>query len=73
VKLYFERDYGEKIFRDLKKYEEISPIRHRKESKVFGIIFACTLALRMKIALRTMLSDIRETIVSTEMPLKQLH
>jgi len=73
VKLYFERDYVEKVFRDLKTFEEIAPIRHRKESRVLGIIFVCTLALRMKIALRTILSDMREPIMSTEMLLKQLH
>ncbi len=72
VKLYFERDYVEKVFRDLKTFEEIAPIRHRKESRVFGIIFVCTLALRLKIALRTMLADLKENKVSVEILLKQL-
>ena len=72
MKLYFERDYVEKVFRDLKTFEEIAPIRHRKESRVFGIIFVCTLALRLKIALRTMLTELKENKVSVEMLLKQL-
>jgi transposase len=72
VKLYFERDYVEKVFRDLKTFEEIAPIRHRKESRVLGIIFVCTLALRLKIALRTMIADLKETTVSVEMILRQL-
>jgi transposase len=72
VKLYFERDYVEKVFRDLKTFEEIAPIRHRKESRVLGIIFVCTLALRLKIALRTMLADLKETTVSVGMILRQL-
>jgi len=72
VMRYFERDYVEKVFRDLKTYEEIAPIRHRKESRVLGIIFVCTLALRLKIALRVMLAGIKGNNVSAEMLLKQL-
>lgn len=72
VRMYFERDFVEKVFRDLKTFEEIAPIRHRKESRVLGIMFVCTLALRLKIALRTMLETVGEKNVSAEMLLKQL-
>lgn len=72
VRMYFERDFVEKVFRDLKTFEEISPIRHRKESRVLGIMFVCTLALRLKIALRKMLENVEEKNVSAEMLLKQL-
>ena len=72
VMRYFERDYVEKVFRDLKTYEEIAPIRHRKESRVIGIMFVCTLALRLKIALRTMLAEVKGNKLSAEMFLKQL-
>jgi transposase len=72
VRLYFERDYVEKIFRDLKTFEEIAPIRHRKESRVLGIMFVCTLALRLKIALRTMLAELKNFKISAEILLKQL-
>ena len=72
VMRYFERDFVEKVFRDLKTFEEIAPIRHRKESRVRGIMFVCTLALRLKVALRMMLAGIKDTKVSAEMFLKQL-
>lgn len=72
VRLYFERDYVEKIFRDLKTFEEIAPIRHRKESRVLGIIFVCTLSLRLKIALRTLLTEVKNTKLNAENLLKQL-
>ena len=45
VMTYFEKDFIEKVFRELKTYEEIGPIRHRLESRVMAIIFVCTLAL----------------------------
>jgi len=72
VMTYFERDFVEKVFRDLKTFEEIAPIRHRKESRVLGIMFVCTLALRLKIALRTMLAETKDARVSAEGFLKQL-
>lgn len=72
VMRYFERDFVEKVFRDLKTFEEIAPIRHRKESRVRGIMFVCTLALRLKVAVRMMLAGIKDTQVSAEMFLKQL-
>lgn len=72
VMMYFERDFVEKVFRDLKLFEEIAPIRHRKESRVLGIIFVCTLALRLKVALRTMLEKVRNNDLSVEILLKQL-
>lgn len=72
VRLYFERDYVEKVFRDLKTFEEIAPIRHRKESRVIGIIFVCTLALRFKIALRTMLTKVNNNKLTVDILLKQL-
>ncbi|KAF5045117.1 hypothetical protein DSECCO2_484620 [anaerobic digester metagenome] len=72
VMKYFERDFVEKVFRDLKTFEEIAPIRHRKESRVLGIMFVCTLALRLKVALRTMLAEVKDTKLSAEKFLKQL-
>ena len=69
---YFERDFVEMVFRDLKTFEEIALIRHRKESRVLGIMFVCTLALRLKIALRTMLAETKDARVSAEGFLKQL-
>ena len=72
VRMYFERDFVEKVFRDLKTFEEIAPIRHRKESRVLGIMFVCTLALRLKIALRAMLETVEEKNVSVEVLLKQM-
>ena len=72
VQMYFERDFVEKTFRDLKTFEEIAPIRHRKESRVLGIMFVCSLALRLKIALRKMLKENCKQKISAEMLLKKL-
>jgi transposase len=60
VKAYFEKDFIEKVFRELKTYEEIGPIRHRLESRVMAIIFVCTLALRLKVVLRTLLLKVKD-------------
>jgi len=72
VMQYFERDFVEKVFRDLKLFEEIAPIRHRKESRILGIMFVCTLALRLKVALRTMLEGAKDKDLSGEKFLKQI-
>lgn len=72
VMQYFERDFVEKVFRDLKLFEEIAPIRHRKESRILGIVFVCTLALRLKVALRTMLEGTKDKDLSGEKFLKQI-
>lgn len=72
VKMYFERDFVEKVFSDLKGYEEIAPIRHRRESRVLGIMFICTLALRMKTMLRFLLEKVPGEKLSPEQLLKQL-
>lgn len=72
VMKYFERDFVEKVFRDLKLFEEIAPIRHRKESRILGIMFVCTLALRLKVALRTMLERAKDKDLSGEKFLKQI-
>lgn len=72
VRIYFEKGFVEKIFRDLKTYEEIAPLRHRCESRVLGILFVCTLALRLKTMLRTMLDDVHDTRWNTECLLKKL-
>jgi transposase len=69
---YFERDFVEKVFRDLKLFEEIAPIRHRKESRILGIMVVCTLALRLKVALRTMLEGAKDKDLSGEQFLKQI-
>lgn len=72
VMKYFERDFVEKVFRDLKLFEEIAPIRHRKESRILGIMVVCTLALRLKVALRTMLEGAKDEDLSGEQFLKQI-
>ena len=72
VMKYFERDFAEKVFRDLKLFEEIAPIRHRKESRILGIMVVCTLALRLKVALRTMLEGAKDKDLSGEQFLKQI-
>lgn len=72
VMKYFERDFAEKVFRDLKLFEEIAPIRHRKESRILGIMVVCTLALRLKVALRTMLEGAKDEDLSGEQFLKQI-
>jgi transposase len=72
VMKYFERDFVEKVFRDLKLFEEIAPIRHRKESRILGIMVVCTLALRLKVALRTMLEGAKDKDLSGEQFLKQI-
>ncbi len=72
VRIYFEKDYVEKVFRDLKTFEEVAPIRHRRESRVLGVIFVCTLALRLKTALRVMLETEGKKEMSAEELLKKL-
>ena len=72
VMMYFERDFVEKVFRDLKAFEEIAPIRHRKESRVLGIMFVCTLALRLKTALRATLAEVKDNTMSVDVLLKLL-
>jgi len=73
VQRYFERDYVEKVFRDLKSFEEIGPIRHRLETRVTAIMFVCTLALRIKVAMRTMMMEnLKNTVISPELLLKKL-
>ena len=60
------------MFRDLKTFEEVAPIRHRRESRVLGVIFVCTLALRLKTALRVMLETEGKKEMSAEELLKKL-
>jgi transposase len=72
VRMYFEKDFVEKIFRDLKTYEEIAPLRHRRESRILGILFVCTLALRLKTALRIMLDAVNEKKWNADSLLKKL-
>jgi len=73
VQTYFERAFIEDVFCDLKSFEEIAPIRHRLETRVLGIMFVCTLALRLKVALRTMMTNVKsEKKYSTETLLKKL-
>jgi len=73
VKTYIEKDFIEKLFENVKSYEEIQPLRHRLESRVFAIIFVCTLALRLKAALRWIIhAKKRESDLSVEMLMKKL-
>jgi transposase len=73
VKTYIEKDFIEKLFENIKSYEEIQPLRHRLESRVFAIIFVCTLALRLKAALRWIIhAKGRESNLSVEMLMKKL-
>lgn len=73
VRIYFEKDYIEKVFRNLKSFEEIGPIRHRLETRVTAILFICTLALRLKVVLRTFLLRLnKKPDISAEMLLKKL-
>lgn len=73
VQMYFEKDFVEKVFRDLKSFEEIGPIRHRLETRVTAILFVCSLALRIKVALRTMMKkSLKNSNVTPELLLKKL-
>ena len=73
VKSYIEKDFIEKLFENVKSYEEIQPLRHRLESRVFAIIFVCTLALRLKAALRWIIhANKQESDLSVEMLMKKL-
>ena len=73
VQAYFERAFIEDVFYDLKAFEEIAPVRHRLETRVLGIMFVCTLALRLKVALRTMMNSVKpEKKWSPETLLKKL-
>lgn len=73
VQAYFERAFIEDVFYDLKSFEEIAPVRHRLETRVLGIMFVCTLALRLKVALRTMMESVNpEKKLSPETLLKKL-
>ena len=73
IKTYIEKDFIEKLFENVKSFEEIQPLRHRLESRVLGIIFVCTLALRLKAALRWIIhSKERESDMSVEMLMKKL-
>jgi transposase len=73
VHAYFERAFIEDVFYDLKSFEEIAPVRHRLETRVLGIMFVCTLALRLKVALRTMMNSVKsEKKLSPETLLKKL-
>lgn len=47
IKTYFEKDFVEKVFRTLKTFEEIEPVRHRLEQRVRAYIFVCVLAFRL--------------------------
>jgi len=59
VTSYFEKDFIEKVFRCLKTDEEIAPVRHRLEQRVRAYFFVCMLALRLRIALKTKLEQMR--------------
>jgi len=73
VQTYFEKDFVEKVFRDLKSFEEIGPIRHRLETRVTAIMFVCTLALRIKVAMRTMMmKNLKNAEITPEFLLKKL-
>jgi len=73
VQAYFERAFIEDLFHDLKSFEEIAPVRHRLEPRILGIIFVCTLALRLKVALRTMMTAVKsESKLTPETLLKKL-
>ncbi len=47
VKAYFEKDFIEKAFRNLKTHEELEPVRHRLDRRVRAYIFVCVLATRL--------------------------
>nr|CBH37089.1 putative transposase, C-terminal part [uncultured archaeon] len=47
IKTYFEKDFVEKVFRTLKTFEEIVPVRHRLVQRVRAYIFVCVLAFRL--------------------------
>lgn len=47
VKSYFEKDFIEKVFRTLKTYEDLEPVRHRLEQRVRAYMFVCVLAYRL--------------------------
>jgi transposase len=73
VQAYFERAFIEDMFHDLKTFEEIAPVRHRLEPRVLGIMFVCTLALRLKVALRTIMTGVKsDKKLSPETLLKKL-
>ena len=57
VKSYFEKDYIEKVFRILKTYENIEPVRHRLEHRVRAYMFVCVLAYRLLAVLRSKISN----------------
>ena len=59
VQAYFEREFIEDVFHDLKSFEEVAPVRHRLETRVLGIMFVCSLALRLKVGLRTMMTCVK--------------
>jgi hypothetical protein len=56
---YFEKDFIEKLFRCLKTEEEIAPVRHRLEYRVRAYFFVCMLALRLRLALKARLHNMR--------------
>lgn len=72
VQRYFEKDFVERVFRNLKTFEEITPTCHCKESRVLGIVFVCTLALRLKTVLRVRLESAKDKKWSVEVLLKHL-
>jgi len=47
VRAYFEKDFIEKVFRILKTWEEVEPVRHRREWRVRAYLFVCVLAYRL--------------------------
>lgn len=57
VKIYFEKDFVEKVFRTFKTEEEIEPVRHRLENRVRAYMFVCALAYRLLATLRFRLSE----------------
>ena len=61
IKTYFEKDFVEKVFRTLKTFEEIEPVRHRLEQRVRAYIFVCVLAFRLMADLQYRLIKISGT------------
>ncbi len=55
VRMYFSKDFVEKVFRTLK--TEAEPVKHRLEHRVRAYLFVCMLACRLVAALRYQLEE----------------
>jgi transposase len=58
VNTYLEKDFIEKVFRTLKTDENLTPVRHRLESRVRGYMFVCVLAYRLLADLHYRISNL---------------